>query len=61
MFAGALYSVNAVTFVYAAFVPLCGKWKGGYMKALKIDLSSALFFFKIIYFKMGKNVTYKTK
>lgn len=39
MLAGALYFVNAVTFVYAAFVPLCGKWKGGYMKGLKIDSS----------------------
>lgn len=53
MFAGALCFVNAVTFVYAAFVPLCGKWKGGYMKALKID--SAL----LIFFLMGKNVIYK--
>lgn len=27
--AGVLYFVNAVTFVYVAFVPYCGKWKGG--------------------------------
>ena len=29
VFTGALYFVNAVTFVYSAFVPHCGKWKGG--------------------------------
>lgn len=44
--------VNAVTFVYAAFVPHCGKWKEGYIKALKVD--SAIF-----YFKMGKKIIKK--
>lgn len=35
VFARALYFVNAVTFFYAAFVLCFGKWKGGYMKALR--------------------------
>lgn len=58
MFAGALCFVNAVTFAYTAFVPHCGKCKGGSRKAFKIDPT---IFFVCVCFKMGKKIIKKSR